>query len=220
MDALSVSYRVQLHLHEFITHPRLNLHLPKTQLKKMRMRNKSPDVPEWRKESNQKQIKNKIRRIHININHVDDIRWLLAFQITVALFILTSNWSRAEVGALRKARKEFWESWCLTPIDPKRITPLWSGIRASKADWNRTGHRTVSKNAEQVSYDRSNNACVCRELKTTSHICVLEQSQILFHWVNLWRNVVSMNTQLLLKTRPLSLSKDAFLKSQYFSAIL
>lgn len=30
--------------------------------------------------------------------------------------MLTSNWSRAEVGALRKAKKEFWESWCLTPI--------------------------------------------------------------------------------------------------------
>lgn len=29
----------------------------------------------------------------------------------------TSNWSSAEVGALRKARKEFWESWCLTPTD-------------------------------------------------------------------------------------------------------
>lgn len=28
---------------------------------------------------------------------------------------LTSNWSRAEVGALRNAKKEFWESWCFTP---------------------------------------------------------------------------------------------------------
>lgn len=37
---------------------------------------------------------------------------------------LTSNWSSAEVGALRKARKEFWESWCLTPTDTGQITQL------------------------------------------------------------------------------------------------
>lgn len=36
----------------------------------------------------------------------------------------TSNWSSAEVGALRKARKEFWESWCLTPTDTEQITQL------------------------------------------------------------------------------------------------
>ena len=34
--------------------------------------------------------------------------------------ILTSNWSSAEVGALRKAKKEFWESWCLTPKDTEQ----------------------------------------------------------------------------------------------------
>lgn len=37
---------------------------------------------------------------------------------------LTSNWSSAEVGALRKARKEFWESWCLTPTDTEQIAQL------------------------------------------------------------------------------------------------
>lgn len=36
----------------------------------------------------------------------------------------TSNWSSAEVGALRKARKEFWESWCFTPTDTEQITQL------------------------------------------------------------------------------------------------
>jgi len=32
---------------------------------------------------------------------------------------LTSNWSRAEVGALRNAKKEFCESWCFTPTNER-----------------------------------------------------------------------------------------------------
>lgn len=34
---------------------------------------------------------------------------------------LTSKWSSTEDGAFRKARKEFWESWCLTP-DNKSVS--------------------------------------------------------------------------------------------------
>jgi len=58
---------------------------------------------------------------------------------------LTSNWSRAEVGAFRKAKKEFWESWCLTPIDTEQITQPWFGIKTSKGDLNKMSHRTVSR---------------------------------------------------------------------------
>lgn len=35
------------------------------------------------------------------------------------LLKLTSNWSRAEVGALRNAKKEFCESWCFTPTNDR-----------------------------------------------------------------------------------------------------
>lgn len=58
---------------------------------------------------------------------------------------LTSNWSRAEVGALRKAKKEFCESWCLTPLNTEQMAQLLVSIKTSKSDLNKISHKTLSK---------------------------------------------------------------------------
>lgn len=95
------------------THP-TNLRLPKTLLKKMRMKSKSPDEPVNEARKKQKhwseQNGNRKKKKHTRVFGSEEE--------------LTSNWSSAEVGALRKARKEFWESWCLTPTDTRQITQL------------------------------------------------------------------------------------------------
>lgn len=61
-------------------------------------------------------------------------------------WILTSNWSSVEVGALRKAKKEFWESWCLTPTDTEQNNTTavkYLILKTSKSDLKAASHRTA-----------------------------------------------------------------------------
>lgn len=114
------------------THTRpANLRLPKTLLKTMRMRNKSPDEAANEARKKQKHVSEQKK----NVNRMQKKQR----RVVGSEEGLTSNWSSAEVGALRKARKEFWESWCLTPTDTKQITQLNKTFRGGLSPGS---HRT------------------------------------------------------------------------------
>lgn len=62
----------------------------------------------------QKNTENKFKRRMMKM-----IYWETRATFYADVLILTSNWSRAEVGALRNAKKEFCESWCFTPTNDR-----------------------------------------------------------------------------------------------------